>query len=66
MDLQFDKLNITLVFELGVNADIEMDPKQVVDIIASEIRIRKKYDGFSISGFDMDYEVRKNQEMLKV
>ena len=66
MDLQFDKLNVTLVFELEINAEIEMDAKQVVDIVASEIRIRKKYDGFSISGFDMDYEVRKNQEMIKV
>jgi len=66
MDLQFDKLNVTLVFELEINAEIEMDAKQVVDIVASEIRIRKKYDGFSISGFDMDYEVRKNPEMIKV
>ena len=66
MDLQFDKLNVTLVFELEINAEIEMDSKQVIDIIADEIRIRKKYDGFSISGFDMDYEVRKNQEMMEV
>ena len=66
MNLQYNKLNVKLIFELKVDTDIEIDPKHVVNIIADEIRIRKIYDGFSISGFEMDYEVRKNPEMIQV
>lgn len=66
MNLKSDELTIKLVFELKVDTDIEIDPKHVVNIIADEIRIRKTYDGFSVSGFEMDYEVRKNKGMMKV
>ena len=66
MSLQSDKLNIKLIFELKVDSAIEMDPKHVVNIIADEIRIRKIYDGFSVAGFEMDYEIRKNPDMIKV
>ena len=66
MNLQSNKLKVKLLFELAVDMDTEIDPKHVVNIIADEIRIRKTYDGFSISGFEMDYEVRKNPDMIKV
>ena len=66
MDLQSNELTIKLVFELKIDTEIEVDPKHVVNIIADEIRIRKTYDGFSVSGFEMDYEVRKNKGMMEV
>ena len=42
------------------------DRNNIVDIIANEIRIRKKYDGFSVSEFEMDYVVHKDKEMIDV
>ena len=39
MSLQFDKLKIKLIFELDVDIDIGMDPKQVVNSIANETSI---------------------------
>jgi len=66
MNLKTNTLDIKLTFQLKVDTDIEMDPRHVVNIIADEIRIRKTYDGFSVSGFEMDYEVRKNPDMAEV
>ena len=66
MNLKINTLDIKLIFQLKVDADIGIDPKHVVNIIADEIRIRKNYDGFSVSGFEMDYEVRENSKMEKV
>ena len=66
MDLEFDKLQINLIFELKVESDTNLDPRQVINIIADEIKIRKNYDGFSITGFAMDYEIRKNEGMIDV
>ena len=66
MDLQSNKLVIKLTFELEIITDLDIEPKNVIDIIADEIRIRKNYDGFSISSFDMNYEVHKNKEMMDV
>ena len=66
MDLRNDTLKINLVFELEVDTNNTIDPKHVVNIIADEIRIRKKYDGFTIKGFAMDYEVNKNTNMIEV
>ena len=66
MNLKNDKLKINLVFELEVDTDNTIDPKHVVNIIADEIRSRKKYDGFTINGFAMDYEVRQNPDMMDV
>ena len=42
MNLQSNKLKVKLLFELAVDMDTEIDPKHVVNIIADEIRIRKK------------------------
>ncbi len=66
MDLQTNKLVIKLAFELEITTGLDIEPKNVIDIIADEIRIRKNYDGFSISSFDMNYEVHKNKEMMDV
>lgn len=66
MELKMNSLKVKLVFELKVDADIGTDSKNIVDIIANEIRIRKTYDGFSITGFEMDYEVRKSTNMIEV
>ena len=66
MDLQTNKLVIKLAFELEITTGLDIEPKNVIDIIADEIRIRKNYDGFSISSFDMNYEVHTNQEMMDV
>ena len=66
MNLRNNTLKINLVFELDVDTDNTIEPKHVVNIIADEIRIRKKYDGFTINGFAMDYEVRKNPDMMEV
>ena len=66
MDLQTNKLVIKLAFELEIITGLDIEPKNVIDIIADEIRIRKNYDGFSISSFDMNYEVHKNKEMMDV
>ena len=66
MDLQTNKLVIKLAFELEITTGLDIEPKNVIDIIADEIRIRKKYDGFSISSFDMNYEVHTNEEMMDV
>ena len=66
MDLQSNKLVIKLIFELEIITGLDIEPKNVIDIIADEIRIRKNYDGFSISSFDMNYEVHKNKEMMDV
>jgi len=66
MDLQSNKFGVKLVFVLDVDADIDMETENIVDIIANEIRIRKNYDGFSISSFEMDYVVHKNKEMMDV
>ena len=66
MDLQTNKLVVKLAFELEIITGLDIEPKNVIDIIADEIRIRKKYDGFSISSFDMNYEVHKNKEMMDV
>ena len=66
MNLQNDTLKINLVFELEVDTNNTIDPKHVVNIIADEIRIRKKYDGFTIKGFAMDYEIRQNPDMMNV
>ena len=66
MNLKDDTLKVKLVFELNVETDHTIDPKHVVNIIADEIRIRKKYDGFVVNGFEMDYEVRKNTDMMDV
>ena len=66
MDLQTNKLVIKLAFELEIITGLDVEPKNVIDIIADEIRIRKNYDGFSISSFDMNYEVHKNKEMMDV
>ena len=66
MNLKINTLDIKLIFQLKVDADIGIDPKHVVNIIADEIRIRKNYDGFSVSGVEMDYEVRENSKMEKV
>ena len=66
MDLQTNKLVIKLAFELEITTGLDIEPKNVIDIIADEIRIRKNYDGFSISSFDMNYEVHTNEEMMDV
>ena len=66
MDLQTNKLVIKLAFELEITTGLDIKPKNVIDIIADEIRIRKNYDGFSISSFGMNYEVHKNEEMMDV
>ncbi len=66
MDLQTNKLVIKLAFELEITTGLDIEPKNVIDIIADEIRIRKNYDGFYISSFDMNYEVHKNKEMMDV
>ncbi len=66
MKLESNELTIKLVFELKVDTDVTIDPKHVVNIIADEIRIKKNYDGFSVSGFEMDYEVRENKGMIEV
>ncbi|MAG27085.1 hypothetical protein CMI47_16225 [Candidatus Pacearchaeota archaeon] len=66
MNLKDNTLKVKLIFELDVETDDTIEPKHVVNIIADEIRIRKKYDGFEVSGFEMDYEVRKNPDMWKV
>jgi hypothetical protein len=66
MELKFDNLTVELIFELKVSSKTDTDPKHIVNIIADEIRIRKNYDGFTINGFEMDYEVRKNTDMIEV
>ena len=66
MDLRNDTLKINLVFELEIDTNNTIEPKHVVNIIADEIRIRKKYDGFTIKGFAMDYEIRQNPDMMNV
>ena len=66
MDLQSNKLVIKLIFELEIITGIDIKPKNVINTIADEIRIRKNYDGFSISSFDMKYEVHTNMEMMDV
>tara|TARA_B100000809_G_scaffold252562_1_gene287409 strand:- start:13087 stop:13290 length:204 start_codon:yes stop_codon:yes gene_type:complete len=67
MNLKTNTLDIKLTFQLKIDTeDIEINPKHVVNIIADEIRIRKNYDGFSVDGFEMDYEVRENPKMEKV
>ena len=66
MDLQTNKLVIKLTFELEIITGLDIKPKNVINTIADEIRIRKNYDGFSISSFDMKYEVYMNMEMMDV
>ena len=66
MSLQFDKLKIKLIFELDVDIDIGMDPKQVVNSIANEIQIKKNHAGFPVGDFDMEYEIRKPSEFMEV
>ncbi len=66
MNLKDNTLKVKLIFELDVETDDTIEPKHVVNIIADEIRIRKKYDGFEVNGFEMDYEVRKNPNMMDV
>ena len=66
MELNSNSLKVRLVFELKVEADVGMDAKNIVNIIADEIRIRKTYDGFSVTGFEMDYEVYKSTNMMEV
>ena len=66
MDLQSNKLVIKLTFELEIITGLDIKPKNVINTIADEIRIRKNYDGFSISSFDMKYEVYTNMEMMDV
>ena len=66
MDLQTNKVVVKLAFELEIITDLDIEPKNVIDIIADEIRIRKDYDGFSISSLDMNYEVHTNEEMVDV
>ena len=66
MDLQTNKLVVKLAFELEIITGLDIEPKNVIDIIADEIQIRKNYDGFSISSFDMNYEVHTNEEMMDV
>ena len=66
MDLQTNKLVIKLTFELEIITGLDIKPKNVYNTIADEIRIRKNYDGFSISSFDMKYEVYTNMEMMDV
>ena len=41
MDLQTNKLVIKLAFELEITTGLDIEPKNVIDIIADEIRIRK-------------------------
>ena len=66
MDLQTNKLVIKLTFELEIITGLDIKPKNVINTIADEIRIRKNYDGFSIGSFDMKYEVHTNMEMMDV
>ena len=66
MELNSNSLKVRLVFELKVEADVGVDSKNIVNIIADEIRIRKTYDGFSVTGFEMDYEVYKSTNMMEV
>ena len=66
MDLQTNKVVVKLAFELEIITDLDIEPKNVIDIIADEIQIRKDYDGFFISSFDMNYEVHTNVEMADV
>ena len=66
MELKTNTLKVKLVFELEIDANIGINSKNIVDIIANEIRIRKTYDGFYVTGFEMDYEVRKNTNMIEV
>ena len=66
MELNSNSLKVRLVFELKVEEDVGMDSKNIVNIIADEIRIRKTYDGFSVTGFEMDYEVYKSTNMMEV
>ena len=66
MDLQTNKVVVKLAFELEIITDLDIEPKNVIDIIADEIQIRKDYDGFSISSLDMNYEVHTNEEMVDV
>ena len=66
MDLQSNKLVIKLIFELEIITGLDIEPKNVINIIADEIRIKKNYDGFSVSSFDMKYEVHTNMEMMDV
>ena len=66
MNLQTNKLVLKITFDLEIITGLDIKPKNVIDIIADEIRIRKNYDGFSISSFGMNYEVHKNEEMMDV
>ena len=66
MNLQTNKLVLKITFDLEIITGLDIKPKNVIDIIADEIRIRKNYDGFSISSFEMDYVVHKNKEMMDV
>lgn len=66
MDLQTNKVVVKLAFELEIITDLDIEPKNVIDIIADEIQIRKDYDGFFISSLDMNYEVHTNEEMVDV
>ena len=66
MDLQTNKLVIKLVFELEIITDLNINPKNVINTIANEIQIKKKYNEFSISSCDMNYEVHTNEEMIDV
>ena len=66
MSLEHNKFGVKLVFVLKVTADLDIEPNNIVDIIANEIRIRKNYDGFSVSEFEMDYVVHKDKEMIDV
>ena len=41
MSLEHNKFGVKLVFVLKVTADLDIEPNNIVDIIANEIRIRK-------------------------
>ena len=66
MNLQTNKLVIKLAFEFEITTGLDIKPKNVINTIADEIRIKKKYDGFSISSLEMNYEVHTNEEMMDV
>ena len=66
MSLEHNKFGVKLVFVMKVTANLDVEANNIADIIADEIRIRKNYDGFSVSDFEMDYVVHKDEEMIEV
>ena len=66
MKLSSKQYGIKLNFNLVVTVDLDQDLEEIVYILAEDIKIRKRHEGFLIDEVEMEYVVADDQEMMEI